>query len=502
MTERHSYNSSYKGWRAFTILWIALAFVFGGVSALAQSGAGAIQGTVTDPTGAVVPGAVVHVVNTATGAANDTKSNGVGFYSVPGLFAGHYTVTFTATGMKQFQTSVQLQVAQTAVIAAKLPLGDVSEKVTVEADTQQLATYENGTIGNDLDNKRINQLPMNQRNIMSLVGMSTPGLEAGGTRANGLMTSGISYVQDGTPIDNRDYGGPSTQTDPDAIQEVRVETSASNAMYATPATAVITTKSGTNSLHGSLFETARNNGLAGPAKSRANPANYAAPRLIRNEFGGSVGGPIFIPKIYNGKDKSFFFFAYERLSLISGTYANAYVPTQAERNGDFSGLVNGNGILDQLYDSQTTAPSANCNGTGVANAYCRAPFANNQIPTNRLSPLAKSLYAITPLPTNSSNPLLNYNIAFPAANNQTAPTISTRLDHVFNESNNMYVRYTYLNSNAISPYGSVGPTSSGEPATIAGAGMPANASNLIDTLLHQSSAAIGFTHIFSPTFVS
>jgi hypothetical protein len=498
MTPRHGYSNSSFGRRALEILWIALAFVLGGVSALAQSGAGAIQGTVTDPTGAVVPGAAVHVVNTATGAANDTKTNGVGFYSVPGLFAGHYTLTFSAPDMKQYETSVQLQVAQTAVIGASLPLGDVSSKVTVEANTQQLATYESGTISNDLDNARINQLPMNGRNIMSLVGTSTPGLESGGTRANGLMSSGISYVQDGTPIDNRDYGGPSTQADPDAIQEVKVETSSSNAMYAAPATAVITTKSGTNSLHGSLFETARNNAI-GIARSRANPSNFVAPRLIRNEFGASVGGPIVIPKIYNGKDKSFFFFAYERYSLISGTYANGHVPTEAERNGDFSGMLSSSGQLEQIYDSLTTAPSANCNGTGVANPYCRTPFANNQIPTSRLSPMAKALFAITPAPTYANvNPLLGYNIAYSAENNTITPTISTRLDHVFNESNNMYLRYTYTNSNAISPYASVGP----EPATVAGAGFAAGAANLVDTSLLQNSAALGYTHIFSPTFVS
>lgn len=501
MARQECDNSSF-GLRALRILWIALAVVLSSVPAFAQSGAGTIQGTVTDTTGAVVPGAAVHVVNTATNTVSDTKTNGVGFYSVPGLFAGHYTLTFTATGMNQFETSVNLQVAQTAVISASLPLGSVSSKVTVKAETQQLATYDSGTVSNDLDNTRINQLPMNGRNIMTLSGTTTPGLEAGGTRANGLMSSGIEYVQDGAPITNRDYGGPSTQADPDAIQEVKIETSSSNAMYATPATAVITTKSGTNGLHGSLFETARNNAI-GIARSRANPSNFVAPRYIRNEFGVSVGGPIFIPKIYDGKGKSFFFFAYERYSLISGSYTQGYVPSAAERNGDFSSMVNGNGVLDQLYDSQTTAPSANCNGTGVANPYCRAPFANNQIPSSRLSPLAKSLFAVTPAPTSPNvNPLLGYNIAYPAQNNTITPTISTRLDHVFNESNNAYLRYTYTSSNAIGPYTSVGVTGVGEPATIAGAGMPAGASNLIDTSLLQHSAALGFTHIFSPTFVS
>jgi hypothetical protein len=392
-------TSATVSWRTIQILWMILAlFLCSNVCALAQSGAGTIQGTVTDQTGAVVPSAAVHVVNTATGTVSDTKTNGVGFYSVPGLFAGHYKLTFSAPGMRQLETSVVLEVAQTAVIGASLSLGEVSSKVTVEADTQQLANYENGTVSTELDNARINQLPMNGRNIVTLAGMTTPGLEAGGTRANGLMSSGIEYVQDGTPVTNRDAGGPAPQADPDAIQEVKIETSASNAMYATPATAVITTKSGTNNLHGSAFETARNNAI-GIARSRSNPSNYVAPRYIRNEFGASVGGPIVIPKLYNGKNKSFFFFAYERYSLISGSYALGHVPTTAERNGDFSGMLNSNGVLLQLYDSQTTAPSSDCNGTGVANPYCRTPYANNQIPSTILSPMAKSLFAITPAPT-------------------------------------------------------------------------------------------------------
>lgn len=497
MAKSPDYKKSYIKRRVFTILGVVLAFALGEIPVFAQSGTGSIQGTVTDITKAVIPGATVQAANKATGQVNSVTTNGVGFYSFQGLFAGRYTITVMAPGMKEYQSSVQLQVAQTMVINPMLSVGAATQKVVVSGTTQQLANYANGTLSSVLDNKRINQLPMNGRNIESLVGMTTPGLEAGGTRANGLMSSGIQYVQDGAPVMNRDYGGPANQADPDAIQEVQVQTSASNAMYSAPATAVITTKSGTNHLHGSLFETVRNNAI-GIARSRSNPANFVAPPYKRNEFGVSVGGPIEIPKLYHGRNKSFFFFAYERYSLISGTFALGHVPTAAERNGDFSGMVNGDGVLQQLYDSQTTAPSANCNGTGVANQYCRAPFANNQIPTSRLSPMAKALFAITPMPTYANvNPLLAPNISYSAANNTITPTITTRLDHVFHNSDHMYVRYTYMNSNSISPYGTIPGA-----ATVAGAGFPANAANLIDSVIRQDSAAIGYTHIFSPTFVS
>ena len=154
-----------------------------------------------------------------------------------------------------------------------------------------------------------------------------------------------------------------------------------------------------------MFETARNNGF-GIAKQRQDPSNYSAPPYVRNEFGASIGGPIVLPHLYHGKDKSFFFFAYERYSLAQTSYDETTMPTMAMRNGDWSGLVNGSGVLQQLYDPATTAPSSNCNGTGAANQWCRTPFPNNQIPIGRLSPTAKVIYAITPPPTTAANPLV------------------------------------------------------------------------------------------------
>jgi carboxypeptidase family protein len=125
----------------------------------AQSGAGSIQGTVQDPSSAIIAGCSVHVLNQRTGVTNDTTSNGSGFYSVPGLFAGTYTVTFSAPGMKKYQTVVPLQDAQVAVLNPKLTVGDVAEQVTVSGDTIQLATYDSGTVSKQLEANRIDQLP-------------------------------------------------------------------------------------------------------------------------------------------------------------------------------------------------------------------------------------------------------------------------------------------------------------------------------------------------------
>ncbi len=468
------------------------AVLFPPAGLFAQSGAGAIQGTVQDTSSAVVAGCPIHVVNQSTGVANDTMSNSDGFYSIPGLFAGNYTLTFSAPGMKKYQTVVALQDAQVAVINPKLTVGDVSEQVNVSGNAVQLATYDSGTISTQLDAARIDQLPQNGRSLLGLAQNTVPGLEAGGTRANGVMQEGMEYSQDGAPMTNRNFGGEgsspqATLPDPDSVQEAKFETLNSSAQFATPATVILTTKSGTNDFHGTAFETARNN-YFGIARARQNPSDFAAPHLVRNEFGASIGGPVIIPKLYNGKNKTFFFFAYERLSLRQAANELVRVPTMAMRNGDFSGLVNSEGIQQVLYDPNTTQP-----GT-----LQRTPFPNNQIPTTRESPLAKALYAATPLPTSADNPLINSN--FNAVNNmsQTVPNTTLRLDQSFNESNRVYFRFTDINQTdqALRNY----PANS--PANIAGGGLPAGATGYQDTPIQTISGAIGYSHFFSPTLFS
>lgn len=458
----------------------------------AQSGAGSIQGTIQDATSSAIPNCQVHVVNQSTGVTNDTTSNSTGFYSVPGLFAGNYTVTFSAQGMKKYQTVVPLQDAQVAVLNPSLTVGDVAEQVTVLGDAVQLATYDSGTVSTQLDFNRIDQLPQNGRNVLGLAQNTVPGLESNGTRANGLMQEGMEYSQDGAPMTNRNFGGEansaqSTLPDPDAVQEAKFETLNSSAQFSTPATVILTTKSGTNDIHGSAFETARNN-YFGIAKARQNPANYAAPHLVRNEWGASVGGPISIPKLYDGKNKTFFFFAWERFSLRQSSNELTTVPTVAMRNGDFSGLINGSGIEQILYDPNTTQ----------AGTLQRTPFPNNQIPATRESPLAKAIYAATPLPTSSDNPLVNSNFNAINETTQTVPNVTIRLDHVFGQNNRIYFRFTDIDQSqqALRNY----PFNS--PANIAGGGLPAGATGYQDQPIQTISGAFGYSHVFSPNFYS
>ena len=475
--------------RGFTIV---ASLLFFGASLFAQSGAGSIQGTIQDVSSSIIAGCPVHVVNQSTGVANDTTSNGSGFYSVPGLFAGSYTLTFSAPGMKKYQTVVALQDAQVAVINPRLTVGDVSEQVTVSGNAVQLATYDSGTVSTQLDSKRIDQLPQNGRNLLGLAQNTVPGLEGNGTRANGVMQEGMEYSQDGAPMTNRNFGGEgsspqATLPDPDSVEEAKFETLNSSAQFATPATVILTTKSGTNDYHGSAFETARNN-YFGIARARQNPANFAAPHLVRNEWGFSVGGPISIPKLYDGKNRSFFFFAFERFSLRQASNELVTTPTVAMRNGDFSGLINNQGIPQVLYDPNTTQP-----GT-----LQRTPFPNNQIPITRESPLARKLYAATPLPTTPDNPLANPNLNTVNNMTQTVPNTTFRLDHVFDQNNRAYFRFTDIDQQQEAlrnyPYNS--------PATIAGGGLPAGATGLQASPIQTISGALGFSHLFSPTFYS
>ena len=482
-------------------------------SAEAQSGAGSIQGTVTDSTGAVIPGASIHVVKQGTNAKSDTKTNNVGFYQVPGLFTGIYTVTISAPNMKTEVQTIELLVDQHAVINPVMTPGAETQRVEVNANTVELTTTDSGTISSTLENQRISQIPMNTREIVTLAEMTTPGLESNsgtGDRANGLMQEALEYVADGAPLDNRNFGGSNASTlaqyvDADAIQEMRMNVTDANASFATPATAIITTKSGTNSLHGSAFETAVNS-FWGVAKSRSNAPSYKELPYVRTEFGASAGGPIVIPHLYDGRNKSFWFFAYERYSLASTTQEPVSVPTPAMEAGDFSGAqLNGSAVT--LYDPATTAPSANCNGTGVANAYCRSPFptsatgAINQIPIGRLDASTKLLYSLIPQPSSQLsgvNPFIAPNLDADNVNFVTVPTVTFRLDHNFTEDNKAYLRFTSNQdyNHALRNY----PNNS--PATIAAGSFPADASGYQIIPVTNFAAAIGYTHIFSPTFVA
>jgi hypothetical protein len=497
--------AGYCGMRSLRLLSIlsilvVLGFALNSVNSYAQLETGSIQGKVTDSSGAAIPKAAVHVVNESTGVAKEAVTNKVGLYSVQGLFPGNYKVSFVMKGFQRREQHITLLAEQAYELSPSLSVGSSSETVNVSANAIQLANYTNNTISSDLDETRISQIPENGRSVTNLLSQVTPGAIANGGRPefNGALWRATTLVQDGSTNNDLNYGGTLIpEPDPDSIKEVNVVTNGGDARYTSPTTAIVTTKSGTNELHGSFFETAENS-YFGIARDRQDAANFKQAKYIRNEFGGSVGGPIFIPwldhgKMYDGKNKSFFFFAYERYSLRSGNYQLGEVPTMAERSGDFSNAVDANGVLQVIYDPSTTSATT---------PWTRTAFPGNKILTPP-SPFAKAYYSIAPQPTNNMNPLAGQdNITFAAPNSTTEPNITTRLDHTFNSNNSIYLRYTHIDYNIVStPVAGVPPTVAGTLAD-GTTPIPAGVSNLTGTVQPVQTAAIGFTHVISPTFVS
>lgn len=471
-------------------------FVLAGTSSLGQTGAGSIEGTVTDATGAVVPQAKVHVVNTTTGVVSDTTTNRDGIYQIPGLFAGTYSIAATS-GKLTYQTTLTLLAEQTATINPVLHLASVTQQVTVSGNDVQLVDTTSGTITATMENAQINQLPMNGRSLITLTQITTPGLQDGGQRVFGLNPETLEYVEDGITttqvLNGGEHNGFTQLVDPDSVQEVRMVLNNGSAKYATPATGVITIKSGTNSLHGTMFETARNNAI-GIAKSRQDLANFVAPEYIRNEFGASAGGPLLIPHVYNGKDKTFWFFAYERYSLAQAKAGEYKVPTQEMRSGNFSGLIDKNGILQTLYDPATTYDASKCAATHKANPYCRLPFPNNTIPASEESPLASVLNELTPLPNSDADPLVANNLNVTEPQYQATPQFTVRLDQTFNEDNHLFLTYNQVINGTDFTTGLLN--------VAAGGFLPGETGSYINQPTWSHKASTGYTHIFSPNFFS
>lgn len=475
--------------KCLVLFFLSCLLIGNAIQLFCQSGGGRIQGTVHDASGAIVPNAPVTVLNAATGVATHLVTNDAGLYVAPSLPIGNYTVTVEAQGFNRWEGHLVLRVNQTANIDTTLVVGGVNEQITVAGDVTPLVNTVNQTVGSTLDRQRIAELPENGRNVAYLVQITTPGVGPNNS-VNGMNSAAFEYLQDGAVLANQDFGGANYKLpDPDSIQEVKVETSNSSAKFNRPATAILTTKSGTNIFHGSLFETMRNNSF-GVARRREDPVGVPAPKLIRNEFGVSLGGPIFLPYItghgpalYDGRDKSFFFISYAGLELRNSVTKSYSVPTDAMRGGDFSALTNGGAVPLTLYDPLTTSATT---------PYTRQKFANNQIPMSRISPLAQKIFAIMPHATDTTvNPSIGPNWFGATPNNDSQRTLTVRLDRHFNETNNGYIRFTHANT---APFAWLS-NSYGPPATDGSA-------NLQFTPTYTDSGTLSFNHIFSSTFFS
>ncbi|MFZ0662339.1 MAG: TonB-dependent receptor [Acidobacteriaceae bacterium] len=466
--------------------------------AVAQSERGSLVGNVTDQTGAVIPNASVTATNQATSGKSVTKSTSAGVYRFPALPVGTYTVAVTAPGFAtKTSTGIDVQVNGTAAVNVTLLPGSVTEVVTVDASGLRLQT-QTSDIGGTISQKQIQDLPLSlaggvgglrSPETFAFLVPGTTGPGTGGSapfQGNGVFLSKLSGGQDygaevlldGASIQRSENGSSFDETSPsiEALREFKVTTSTPSAEFGRTTSGIesFVTKSGTNQYHGTAYTIVKNaafdannwfnNGYQ--ALNCANtPENQCAFRRgsdSKYDYGGTLGGPVRIPKIYDGKDKTFFFFAWEQYKLHQGAVTQSTVPTASggttgngEVGGDFSQILGGPTAVinpctgqpvlqNQIFDPSTT--NATVSATNPNGIPCRLPFAGNIIPTASFSPAAVNLMQGLPAPNQTATPnppygfFNNYSMASVVPTENTTYTV--RIDQNISENSKAFGSYS------------------------------------------------------------
>lgn len=433
-----SWRNSSRVAAALTVLCLG---GFGGMCAgWAQTATATLTGMITDPTGSVVTGAKIQITGQATGIARETVTDSDGRFLMPSLPPGSYELKATANGFKTaVRARIQLQVQQEARLDVELEVGATSDQVTVEATTP-LVQAENPTLGQVVNNKLIVELPLNGRNFLQLAQLS-PGVATGVSHAvqqpgargassnisvNGLRPELNNYLLDGVTNVDGNWNLLVVSPSIDTLQEFKIQTNSYSAEFGRSPGAQINavTKAGTNEFHGALYEFLRNEKL--DAKNFFDRPTTKIPPYKQNQFGGGIGGPIWLPRLYKGTNRSFFFFNYEGLRIRQAQTLVSTVPTDAVRNGDFSGTS----VV--IYDPATARV---VNGQTV-----RDPFPGNRIPTARISAAGKGLLDYYPRP-NLPGAVANY--VDNETNRLDSDQYTARVDHQVSSRDNFYARYIF-----------------------------------------------------------
>ncbi|MCL5745973.1 MAG: carboxypeptidase-like regulatory domain-containing protein, partial [Acidobacteria bacterium] len=432
----------------------------------AQSPYGRISGRVTDPTGAAVAGAAVKAVNTETNVAIAATSTPAGNYDLSNVPIGEYRLQAELAGFKQYsRAGVEVRISDSLAIDITLEVGAVSETINVTAESPLLESA-SADMGQVVDNRRIVDLPLAGGNPMYLtqlapavVQTTSPGHgwlpQATGPTSNavvaGTKNGSSEFTIDGIP--NMSRGGQiAFSPPPEMIQEFRVQTAPfdASAGHFTGASITMVLKSGTNDLHGTLFYSH----LSRPLMTRpffVNRSIYDTstgpvtpdkvdlfwPYVRTNRYRATFGGPVYIPHVYNGRNRTFWTFGFDWLDRMRPEQQFFTVPTAAQRGGDFSSLL-ALGSQYQIYDPATIKPS----GT----RFSRSPFPGNIIPASRISPMASKLIDYYPLPNTSG--------AADGGDNYFDARVRTidyksqigRIDHQFNENHRIYASLSMFGS--------------------------------------------------------
>jgi hypothetical protein len=464
---------------------LMLLLLIGGYAGItvAQTLAG-IEGEVKDSTGALLPGANVTVTSTSTNAVRTAVTDASGLYNFPALPPGPYTVRVEHPGFKASVRSLTLQVQQTAQADFGLMVGTSDQTVEVTAVAPQMDSTD-ATVGTVIENKQIVDLPLNGRDFLQLVALSanvtsgfgSPGQASarqGGSRASenysvmGLRGTSNYYTLDGVSNTDVNFNLIIMQPSIDALQEFKVQSGVYPAQFGREAAQInSSTKAGTNHFHGALFEFLRNDVMDAKqydfvgTKPPKNPFKW-------NQFGFALAGPVWIPKLYNGRNKVFFLSNYEGFRLRQSSNALFTVPTPLMRAGNFANLLPGN----QLYD-----PSTKTYVNGVASGTL---IPGNILNSNQINAVATKLLAYLPLPNVTTTALSNnYEIAETAPLNKDQFT--QRVDFVQSEKTSWFARYTWTSENSLS------------------SGIDLNGGTVVT---NAKQAVIGNTHVFSSTKVN
>jgi len=413
----------------------------------AQVESGRFVGRITDAQDAVVEKAIVKATNVNTNISQTAVTDSSGSYVITPVAAGVYVIHVTAPGFATTTTSkVEVQVGQIVREDLTMQIGAQSTTVQVYAEVPLLNT-DTATVGTVITNQQLTNLPLNGRGFFRLAEL-TPGAAllsptgnalairpeaVDGNTISGIRGSAISFLLDGVDVSEQHQGGTFIQTSIDALQEFSVQQSPYSAEYNRGGAFFnATTKSGTNKFHGGIFEFIRNDKL--------DARNFFALKrqtLKRNQFGGDIGGPVSIPHLYNGKDKTFFFLDYEAQRLRQGLVFNNTVASNAQRNGDFSAFL-GLSTPKIIYDPLLT--------TTTGTVTTRVPFKGNIIPSNRISPQSAIVQSYYPAPNNASG-----TASFVPSQAVDFDQFTVRIDHSINASNRLFARWVYVNNREVDP---------------------------------------------------
>jgi Carboxypeptidase regulatory-like domain len=416
----------------------------------AQEFRGTVLGRVTDTSGGVIANCEVTITNEGTNTVVKTTTTAAGAYTVPFLIPGSYTVSVQAAGFRTYQRpGVVVQVQERVEINAVLEPGVVTEAVVVRAETPQLQTA-SASVGNVVDGTSIVNLPMNGRAVY-LISRITPGMIPTDTRLftrpfdNGAVTNvsmggsranSNNILLDGIPNMNA-VSQVAFVPSPDSVQEMKVQLNTYDAEFGRGAGGVInaTIKSGNNQFHGSLHEFFRNDKLEANNFIN-NSVGEKKARQRFNLFGGTAGGPVYIPKLYDGRNRTFVFGSWESIRQSDPTTSLTSVPTEAQRQGDFSSTYDGLNRFLPIFDPFSQHANPN-----VAGGFLRDPFPGNRIPAARMDPVAVKLLTQYGLPNKPGVGLSAVDNFFWADSSpDNYDSFVTRLDHNITDRQRLFVR--------------------------------------------------------------